>query len=245
MDKPIKKLLFILIALALVAALVVVMLYNGILWFNNPARWRYPVRGVDVSSYQGAIDWPVLAAQGIDFAFIKATEGSGLVDNRFAYNWRQANRTGLLVGAYHFLSYDSAAATQAQNFIDTVPVTPGMLPPVIDVEFYGGYYNDPPPKELVQPLLDELLALLEAHYGLKPILYVTTTSYGLYIQGGYDEHLIWARSMVGQPQLDDGRAWDFWQYSNRGRLDGYDGDERFIDLNVYNGSRQELEGHCL
>ena len=73
----------------------------------------------------------------MDFAFLKATEGSSLQDVRFAQNWANAQAAGVRVGAYHFFSYDSPGETQADNFISAVPVTPGALPPVVDIEFYG------------------------------------------------------------------------------------------------------------
>lgn len=92
----------------------------------DPDEWE--VFGVDVSSYQGEVDWPVLAEQGVDFAFIKATEGSLLQDRRFAANWAGAAAAGVRAGAYHFLSYDSPGETQADNFIAAVPVTEGALP---------------------------------------------------------------------------------------------------------------------
>ena len=132
---------------------------------------------MDVSSYQGEVDWPVLAEQGVDFAFIKATEGSLLQDRRFAANWAGAAAAGVRAGAYHFLSYDSPGETQADNFIAAVPVTEGALPPVVDIEFYGEYLDTPPEKERVRAILDPLLERLEAHYGVKPILYVTYRSY--------------------------------------------------------------------
>ena len=134
----------------------------------DPDEWE--VFGVDVSSYQGEVDWPVLAEQGVDFAFIKATEGSLLQDRRFAANWAGAAAAGVRAGAYHFLSYDSPGETQADNFIAAVPVTEGALPPVVDIEFYGEYLDTPPEKERVRAILDPLLERLEAHYGVKPIL---------------------------------------------------------------------------
>ena len=131
----------------------------------DPDEWE--VFGVDVSSYQGEVDWPVLAEQGVDFAFIKATEGSLLQDRRFAANWAGAAAAGVRAGAYHFLSYDSPGETQADNFIAAVPVTEGALPPVVDIEFYGEYLDTPPEKERVRAILDPLLERLEAHYGVK------------------------------------------------------------------------------
>ena len=125
----------------------------------DPDEWE--VFGVDVSSYQGEVDWPVLAEQGVDFAFIKATEGSLLQDRRFAANWAGAAAAGVRAGAYHFLSYDSPGETQADNFIAAVPVTEGALPPVVDIEFYGEYLDTPPEKERVRAILDPLLERLE------------------------------------------------------------------------------------
>ena len=148
----------------------------------DPDEWE--VFGVDVSSYQGEVDWPVLAEQGVDFAFIKATEGSLLQDRRFAANWAGAAAAGVRAGAYHFLSYDSPGETQADNFIAAVPVTEGALPPVVDIEFYGKVSGHAAGERAGAGHLDPLLERLEAHYGVKPILYVTYRSYYRYIAGG-------------------------------------------------------------
>jgi lysozyme len=225
------------IALLLLAA---ALYYEGVWSVNNPSRAEYPVRGVDVSAYQGEINWPVLAAQDIDFAFIKATEGSSFVDPRFQANWAGARDAGLVVGAYHFFSFESGGDTQAQNMMSTVPVAPDALPPVVDVELYGAFRHSPPDRSAVDRELSILLAALEAHYRVKPILYATGDSYRRYLSGAYADHPIWIRSVYGPPNLDDGREWTFWQYSARARLDGYRGEERFIDLNVFRGTAEEL-----
>lgn len=119
--------------MALVAAVVTVAVTAGLLWAgvvhpNNPSREQHPVRGVDVSRYQGEVDWPVLAGQGIDFAFIKATEGSSYVDPHFALNLKGATDAGLRVGAYHFFSFESAGTTQADNVIKVVSSGSGATP---------------------------------------------------------------------------------------------------------------------
>ena len=114
-------------------AAVCFFLFGGIPRLNAPSAKQYPVRGVDVSVYQGRIDWDTLAEQGISFAFIKATEGSGSEDPNFQRNWGQARQSGLRVGAYHFFSFDSGGDTQAENFIRAVEPVEGMLPPVVDV----------------------------------------------------------------------------------------------------------------
>ena len=107
-------------AVCLVLMISALLIWNGVILLNNPSVKKYPIRGVDVSSYQGDINWPVLASQNISFAFIKATEGSTSVDDNFEYNYIQAQKTNLRIGAYHFFSYDSSGKTQADNFIATV-----------------------------------------------------------------------------------------------------------------------------
>ena len=182
-------------AVLLAAAAVSLWVSGGLPRLNAPSPARYPVRGVDVSAYQGQIDWPLLAEQGISFAFIKATEGSGSADPNFQYNWTQARQTGLRIGAYHFFSFDSGADTQAENFIRTVEPFEGMLPPVVDVELYGEKKLRPAPREAVTEQLSLLLQRLEEHYGMRPVIYATGSAYERYLAGGYGEYDIWIRNV--------------------------------------------------
>lgn len=227
-------------ALILTGGILACLFYTGVLLFNNPSAAEYPIRGVDVSSYQGTINWQVLAQENIQFAFIKATEGRGFVDPCFAENYAGAAQTGLRVGAYHFFSYDSSGDTQADNFIAAVQPLENMLPPVIDVEFYGDKEKNPPHKEEVVRNLSAMIRRLEEHYGMTPILYATEKSYRLFLAEDFEECDIWIRNVLGRPTLSDGREWTFWQYANRGRLSGYSGRERYIDLNVFQGSAEEF-----
>lgn len=229
------------ITIFIFALVIGVLLYNGVIWFNNPSSQTYPVRGADVSSYQGVIDWNVLSKQNIDFVFIKATEGSSTLDKRFIYNWENANKTQLKVGAYHFFSYDSTGWAQANNFINAVPKEALKLPPAVDIEFYADKEKNLPNREKTDKILSELLNKLEEKYGKKPIIYATTKSYDLYIKGNYSDYKIWIRDIVKSPILSDKRKWTFWQYSNRHVLKGYTGQEKFIDMNVFNGTEIEFE----
>lgn len=239
--KKLKPVIILIIAISSCCLVILaVSIYNGIILLNNPNPETYPVRGIDVSNYQGDIDWKTLSANDISFAFIKATEGSSLVDPRFAFNFSEAQKTGIAVGAYHFFSYDSPAETQAELFIDTVAPFNGMLPPVIDLEFYGNYEKNPPSREYVAKELGIMLNMIERHYGLKPIIYATERSYDLYISGAYSEYDIWIRDVYFDPILSDGREWTFWQYTNRERFEGYNGKERFIDVNVFAGSKEDF-----
>jgi lysozyme len=197
-----------------------------------------------VSSYQGEIDWNILAGQNIKFAFIKATEGSGFVDKNFKTNYENANKSGVFAGAYHFFSYDSDGEAQADNFIKNVPISPNTLPPAIDIEFYGDNIKNPLSKEHTSAILKPLLEKLYKYYNKKPIIYATIKSYNLYINGDYYDYPIWIRSVNTRPFMSDGRKWLFWQYSDNKVLDGYTGDEEHIDMNVFNGPLEALESYA-
>ena len=218
--------------------LLLLLFWSGRLWFNMPSKKKYPVRGVDVSHYQGTVDWEQIAKQGIRFAFLKATEGSGTGDDCFVQNWENARRAGLAVGAYHFFSFDSAAETQADNFCNAVPQEDDALPPVIDLEFYRT--EDLPPDEEVQENLRILLARFSSHYGKKPIIYTTHACLERYLAELDGDYTLWIRSTLTKPSAELSPAWTFWQYNPRGRLSGYEGDERFIDLNIFRGSEADF-----
>lgn len=201
----------------------------------------YEVHGVDVSHYQGAIDWEVLSQQNLDFAIIKATEGSTHVDECFLDNWQAAEQTHLALGAYHFFSFDSEGDRQAASYIDTVGNLNGKLAPVIDVEYYGNKRNDPPDRAEVVENLSAMLDALEQHYEIKPIIYTTYTVYNDYIKGEFEDYPLWVRSVYCPPTVLFGDKWCFWQYMDTAMLDGYAGDQKYIDVNVFRGTKQELE----
>lgn len=208
---------------------------------NHIFAKQYEVHGVDVSHYQGVIDWPKLADQGLDFAMIKATEGSGHVDERFFENWKAAGQTDLYVGAYHFFSFDSGGDQQAAFFINTVGEMNGKLAPVIDVEYYGDKRSNPPLKEDVVENLTAMLEALEQQYQVKPIIYTTFTIYNEYIKDEFQDYPLWVRSVRCPPTLLFGNQWHFWQYMDTAILEGYEGAEEHIDMNVFKGTRQDLE----
>ena len=237
-----RKIIVLLTFFIAISCVFAVLIYNGVILLNNPSDKTFPIKGVDVSAYQGDIDWPVLAEQNIRFAFIKATEGSNFTDPKFEYNYEQARKTNLFVGVYHFFSYDSGGKAQAGHFISAVPKTENMLPPVIDVEFYGDKEQNPPDKAAVQTELAIMVEALKDHYGCYPIIYAVEKSYDLYISGAFSECDIWIRDVFFRPgALSDGRAWTFWQYTNRARMEGYSGREKFIDINVFYGAEEEFE----
>ena len=246
MKKGTKKFIIILIAIVLVAAVIfssVFLLAKQKKVFIN--KWfvdeKSSTIGVDVSSYQAEIDMNVLKEQNIEFIYIKATEGSNTQDERFAENWNNTKKAGLLSGAYHFFSYDSEGRTQAENFINTVgPDLKGRLLPVVDVEYYGDKEQNPPEKDDVIRELRIYLEIIEEEYGIKPLIYTRSDIYDKYLKGEFDEYKKWISSLYTPISWNYKDDWYIWQYLNRGELEGYTGGEKYIDLNVLNKDK-ELE----
>lgn len=199
---------------------------------------HYELHGIDVSHYQSYIDWPTISEQNISFTFIKATEGREMYDTLYCHNWNEASLAGLKRGAYHFFRPTIPANRQAENFISWVELQTGDLPPVLDVEVLDGVSQ----KQLLEGI-NTWLAIAEIHYGLKPILYTNLKFYNKLLAGQFDEYPVWiARYNDRQPTLACGRDWQFWQYGNRGRLDGIQG---HVDFNVFNGTFKDLDSLCL
>lgn len=219
--------LVIVVPLVLVAAA-----YTYFISFS-PDRARYPVRGIDVSHHQGAIDWARVAKDDVAFAYIKATEGGDHVDTRFAENFAAAQAVGIAVGAYHFFTLCRSGAEQAANLLANVPLAPGMLPVAVDLE-YEGNCSARPPADVVKKEVETFVEIVEAATGAPSVFYVT---YGFYkdYYAVLPERSLWTRWIVWHPPKD--QDWLFWQYHDRGRVDGIEGD---VDLNVLNGGPETL-----
>jgi lysozyme len=201
-------------------------------WWT-PWGSRY-LQGVDVSHHQGAIDWRTLASDNVAFAYIKATEGADHVDTRFEYNWREAAAAGLYRGAYHFFTLCQPGARQATNFIATVPREAGALPPAVDLEHMGPCRQGPTMTDVVgeaRAFMDRL----EAHYGVRPIVYTTREFHDFYLRELTGERF-WIRSLGMRPRFRE-RDWIIWQHHNRGHRRGVNGP---IDLNAFRGDAAAL-----
>jgi len=235
-----KKMLFCIItALILTVMCISLLFYCGVLHFNNIDREKYPIIGVDVSSYQGEIDWNRLSENDIQFAFIKATEGSSFVDPFFEKNWNETQNTDLRIGAYHFFSFESPGINQAKSFCETVPKVKNMLPPVIDVEYYNSFKSsDDIDVTKIKKELRDCIDIIEGEYSVKPIIYMTNKSFEEIIQDDFADCCFWYRSVYSK--APDNISWTFWQYSNRHILEGYTGKERYIDMNVFYGTNEEF-----
>lgn len=236
-----RKIIILLLCITAAFFLFAVCVYLKIVKVNQLIVKRYPVQGIDVSHFQGEIDWGVLQNQGIDFAYIKATEGSSHVDEKFADNWTNALQTTMRIGAYHFFSFDSEGERQAANYIQTVGKLEGNLIPVVDVEYYGDKEKNPPPKEQVISELTHMLQALEQEYGVKPMLYTTYTVYYKYLSDSFTDYPLWIRNVYFSPNINLINKWTLWQYSDTDVLKGYQGDEKYIDRNVYCADRDQFQ----
>jgi lysozyme len=194
---------------------------------------RRSVRGVDVSHWQGAIDWQAVRGDGITFAFIKASEGGDLVDPQFQRNWRASRRAGVIRGAYHFYRPGTSAAVQARLFLRTVHLGEHDLPPVLDVETIG---SSTPAS--VRRGIRTWLRIVERETGKRPIVYINPRV-AARLDGELGRHALWIAHYRSSPPPvpDNWTRWTFWQYSPAGRVDGI---RRRVDLNRYRGTRTEL-----
>lgn len=200
---------------------------------KTPLLAGYSVHGIDVSAYQGTIDWPEVARHRVRFAFIKASEGATLHDARFARNWREARAAGILSGAYHYFQPNRDGAIQASLFISRVPLAAGDLPPVLDVEATRFHDVAEMRREVRQ-----WLELVQAHYGVPPILYSNYGFYKRYLAGHFDDFPLWlAHYEVARPVLP-ATQWIIWQHSDEAYVPGIRG---AVDFNVFQGSYQALQ----
>ncbi len=195
----------------------------------------FGVHGIDVSHYQKAIDWKRVAAQDVQFAFIKASEGEEMQDTLFCKNWDAMRLAGITRGAYHFFRPGVSAVLQAQNFLSTIDLQHGDLPPVLDVEVTDGYSP-----EQVAHGVNTWLSIVEDAYKVKPIVYSNQKFFNRYLAKNLSDYPVWVAryTKIWSPEIEEGHAWSFWQYGNRGRLKGIAGD---VDFNVFNGSLANLE----
>ncbi|MFO0602934.1 MAG: GH25 family lysozyme [Polyangiales bacterium] len=193
------------------------------------------LRGVDVSSYQGAINWSTVRAAGITFAFAKSSEGTGLVDPYFARNWAGMRAAGIVRGAYHFFHPGVSAEAQAQLVLATVgPLDAHDLPIVLDFEARDGIAEATAVARAVT-----FLQIIANRTGRTPIVYMSAG----FLSRSYPALApfpLWvAHYGVSCPSVPAGRTtWDFWQTSERGRVNGIPGGD--VDLDVFNGSLDEL-----
>lgn len=237
-------------------AVIVLYVFLFYHFFVGPTgfRWRalygdaeypegYEIHGIDISHYQGKIDWEQLKNAMIKgcpvrFVIIKSTEGSSRLDENFRENFNQARDFGFIRGVYHFWSNKSTAREQAYYFLDQVHLTDGDLPPVLDIE------HKPADKSVEDFQRDVLtwLHIVEDKYHVKPIIYTYYKFKEQYLSAPvFEDYPYWiAHYYVDKVQYKG--KWKFWQHTDVGKLPGIKG---YVDFNIYNGSCYELKQLCI
>lgn len=200
------------------------------------------VPGIDVSRYQQKIDWGAVAASGVRFCFIKATEGARDVDAAFSRHWEAAAAAGLIRGAYHFFRPQIPVSVQIDLFTHTIGrLEPGDLPPVLDLEGTAGWIEMP--VEARAPLALKMLESMESRLHATPIVYMSPWFATEMLKSGpaLARFPIWIAQYTeaGMPTIPKPwNRWTFWQYSQSGKLPGVAG---FLDLDRFQGSLDDLK----
>lgn len=197
---------------------------------NLPAGFK--MHGIDVSRYQENISWKDVKEMNVNgvkvnFAFIKATEGVGGMDEKFRRNWHHAGKAGMKKGAYHFFIASKSGKAQAINFMETVQLQKGDLPPVLDIEqTNGASISD------LQQRVSDWLVLVEKKYRVKPIIYTSADFYKTFLAGRFDDYPLWVAHYLVKDKPRTSREWSFWQHNETGRVNGINA---YVDFNVFNG----------
>jgi lysozyme len=233
--------------------LIIVAVYYSINFFTTPPHIFYPdfqieipngyeIHGIDVSKYQSIINWKEvknMEEKGIkiDFVFIKATEGTSIVDDQFRRNWTEAEEQNIPKGAYHFFVSNRSAKKQADNFIQMVNLKKGDLPPVLDVEKSHGVSVTE-----MQKSVKKWLDAVENRYGVKPVIYTNIDFYQRYFQTGFEEYPLWIAHYLqpDKPRIE--KDWVFWQHSEKGRVDGI---KAPVDFNVFYGDSADFNNFLI
>ena len=201
------------------------------------SRHKDKVFGIDVSHYQGKIDWETVQNDNDDFpigfVFVRATAGKSKLDSEYIYNWKGAKNSGYLRGAYHYYRPDENSVKQADNFIKNVKLSKGDLPPVLDVEKI-------PNKQSLDSLksgLKRWLVKVENHYGVKPIIYSGESFYTDFLKKEFKGYDLWiANYSFFEDEIR--KEWLFWQFTDKAVLKGI---ETPVDVDIYNGNFEELK----
>jgi lysozyme len=191
--------------------------------------------GVDLSKWQGAVDFAQIKAAGKTYVFVKVSQGSDGVDPDYQRNIDAARAAGLYVGSYHFYTTDHTAQSQFDNVVKHLDIKAGDLPLVVDIEVLS--------KNSLPDLAAELktfLDLIEQKYSIKPIIYSGENFANEYLKG-FADYPLWLAEYTDAPAPKlplDWSAWTFWQYSQSGSVPGVNG---AVDLDRFNGTAEQIE----
>jgi GH25 family lysozyme M1 (1,4-beta-N-acetylmuramidase) len=194
--------------------------------------------GIDVSQYQGQINWDevLLTKHPLRFAIARATMGRNGQDAQFLHNWEALARVGLQRGAYHYYRPFENSTEQANNFIANVSLVKGDFPPVLDIE-----HMSPLGPANLRKGVQNWLRIVENHYHCKPIVYTGRFFYERYLKGSINGYPLWIAS-YGPHYKVAHLPWTFYQFSEKMVVHGID---TYVDGNFFQGSLTKLRNFGL
>ncbi len=199
---------------------------------------NYSIHGIDVSKYQSIIDWQSVKEMNVNnvqisFVFIKATEGLNDEDDYFSRNWKKAKLVGLTRGAYHFFLATKSGKEQAENFINSVKLETGDMPPVLDIEQTYGV-----DAAALRNRVKEWLETVQNYYGVMPIIYTNVEFYKQFLKDDFDAYPLWVAHYLQKERPHIYRDWMFWQHDEGGTVNGI---INKVDFNVFSGDSTDFK----
>lgn len=191
------------------------------------------LNGIDVSHYQGKIDWMEVQKSGVSFAYIKATEGTNYTDPRLISNYQTIKKTDLLFAMYHFFEPTRDSEEQAHHFLAKTRDMKTLLPPVLDIEVSHGQSK----KDIVNGA-KKWLSIVEKETGCQPLIYTNKSYLTRYLGSNFREYSLWISEYSGKLKLNKGTSWSFWQHTQKAKIGGIDGN---LDSNYFNGNITDLK----
>lgn len=191
---------------------------------------KYPIRGIDVSAHNGMMNFDAARRDGIEFVFIKASEGSESKDSNFRLNYEKARHAGLMIGAYHYFRFDRDGVDQADNLLEAVGDRELDLGIAVDVEETGNASGVP--LDSIKMRLRDMTEYLNLK-GFRVLFYTNADGYWEMLMPEMEGMPLWICSFRSNPIEAD---WTFWQYDHHGSVKGIRGD---VDLNAFGGSRED------
>jgi lysozyme len=209
---------------SLAALLLTYALWNYVsAW--SPSRGEYSVQGLVVDENNGAPNWTMLGATGVDFAYLTATEGAAKRDKSFAKNLEAISEAGIRYGALHHFDICRLASDQATLFITTVPRAKNALPAAIQLDFKSSC-SSKPNRELILSELTTFLNQLEAHTGTPAVLLIAPEFEKAYQISGAIDRQIWVEGTWFLPDYS-AKPWVMWTANRSRRVAGVDGRVRW------------------
>lgn len=205
----------------IVSLVIIAIILRNIAIGWAPPRDQYPVQGISVDQSHGAIVWHVAGATGVDFAYIRATNGAEERDTNFVANVKGARNAHIRYGAMHEYTLCRLATDQATMFVTTVPRGENLLPPAVRLAYDNGC-NDRPGRALVLSELNTFLNQIEGHAGKPAIIAVSPEFEEEYDISSGINRTFWLEGNFFPPDYAT-KPWVMWRSTDMRRISGIDG----------------------